>query len=342
MEHSILHQPLAATLSNRKEQPLQHRPPRPPHQFVRLISWFDPAQRLFFEKAGPVHDLPIREYRIEPARSADQGNNMVDRFAIGMVVSCVLLLVALRRLREGGGSSALVGLLAFIALLLVAILPPVGSRAGVIIATIILMGVVLASGLLSRQSFRTSRLLKVGSVLAVLVFVTGFYAALAWISTDANDAAIKASRYGFSSETVAIGLRQAPLGAGFGTFIPVFKQGAGDNYLMNAYVNNAHNEYAQWWLEGGVLAVLVVMLAFTTLLMTLIRLVRLRVGSRARTCGIAAMMGISVVVLHSSVDYPLRTPALMAVFAILSGIAIAAAANGSSSTARGDRCLVNE
>ncbi|HQV73332.1 MAG: hypothetical protein WAR01_08185 [Dokdonella sp.] len=103
---------------------------------------------------------------------------------------------------------------------------------------------------------------------------------------------------------------------------------------MNAYVNNAHNEYAQWWLEGGVMGVLVMLLALAVLARALLGLLRMRAGSTARVCGIAAMTGIGVIALHSTVDYPLRTQALMAVFSVLCGIAVGAAGTVSAPRAQ--------
>ena len=95
---------------------------------------------------------------------------------------------------------------------------------------------------------------------------------------------------------------------------------------LDTYINNAHNEYVQWWLEGGVVAVLAMFAAIVALIQSLHRLLRLPAGSSARTTGLAALMGVLVMLLHSSVDYPLRTPALMATFGLLAGIAISAAA----------------
>jgi O-antigen ligase len=257
-------------------------------------------------------------------------NHQADLLAIGLMLATVFLLDALKRIRESGRSGAEVGALIFIALILVVALPLVGSRAGVIVAMVMLMGALLSFGSPPVRTFRESRLLQIGLVLVLVVFVIGLQAGIAWMKSDAGDSAIEGSRYRISSETLTIGFEHAPLGAGIGTFIPAFQQGASEDFLMSAYVNNAHNEYAQWWLEGGVVGVLAVLLALVALLKTLIVLLRLYPGSRTRVCGIAAMMGIGVIVLHSTVDYPLRTPALSAVFAVLSGIAIAAASSRSS------------
>ncbi|OJY88579.1 MAG: hypothetical protein BGP25_02675 [Lysobacterales bacterium 63-13] len=261
-------------------------------------------------------------------------NHQADFLAIGLVLVAVFFLHAWRRMREGTGSGVAVGALLFVALIFTAILPLLGSRAGVIVAMLMLVAVLPASGLLSMRSLRESRWLQVGALLAVLVFAIGLRASLAWMTSDAGDLANEGSRFRISVETLGIGSEHAPLGSGIGTFVAAFQQGASEDFLMNAYVNNAHNEYAQWWLEGGVLGVIVMLLALAVLARALFGLLRMRPGSTARVCGIAAMMGIGVIVLHSTVDYPLRTQALMAVFSVLCGIAVGAAGTAAAARAQ--------
>ncbi len=264
-------------------------------------------------------------------------NHQADMLAIGLMLVTVFLVNAWRYARESGRLGGKPGILVLIALILMAALPLIGSRAGVIIAMVMLAGVLLSAGLPSMRTFRESRLLQFGSALALLAFVVGLHAALAWMKSDAGEAVVDGSRYRISRETLAIGIEHAPLGAGAGTFVAAFQQGSSDDFLMGAYINNAHNEYAQWWLEGGVLGVCVVLLTLLVFVLTLIKLLRKRPGSPARVYGMAAMMGIGVIVLHSIVDYPLRTQALMAVFSVLSGVAVAAAGTGASSKSQSAR-----
>jgi O-antigen ligase len=261
-------------------------------------------------------------------------NHQADIVAIGLMLVVVLLFDAWKQFRAGRRSIARAGAFFTTALILVAALPSIGSRAGVIVAMIMLGGAFMCSGWLTLNSFRQSRLLQVGSALALVVFLVALKAGLGWLEMEAIDPATKFSRYRIASETVRIGAEYAPLGSGFGTFIPAFQQGASDDFLMHEYVNNAHNDYAQWWLEGGIAGVLVTLLALAILLKTLIRLLRQRLESTSRVYGMAAMMGIGVIVLHSTVDYPLRTPGLLAVFAVMAGIAIGAASKGASSGSR--------
>src|SRR5690606_11417049 len=110
-----------------------------------------------------------------------------------------------------------VGALLFIALIFTAILPLLGSRAGVIVAMLMLVAVLPASGLLSMRTLRESRWLQVGALLAVLVFAIGLRASLAWMTSDAGDLANEGSRFRISVETLGIGSEHAPLGSGIGT-----------------------------------------------------------------------------------------------------------------------------
>lgn len=260
-------------------------------------------------------------------------NHQADLLAISLMLVATFMLQSWKRRDQYRRSNARIGAMVVLALIFIFSLPLVGSRAGVIVAMLMLMGVLLSSGLPNPRAFLKSRYLQIGSALILLLFVVGLYAALAWMQSDAGDSVVAGSRSKISAETIRIGNEHAPLGAGIGSFIATFQRDASDDFLMDTYINNAHNEYAQWWLEGGVLSLLAMLVALIAILKALVSLLRQHADSSARTCGIAAILGIGVVLLHSTVDYPLRTQALMAVFAVLSGVAIAAASSGSSTEA---------
>ena len=285
-------------------------------------------------------DSPLNLY---PAYAPQWGgifansNHQADMLALALMLVLVLIGRAWSRARERGHYGAELGALAGLALIFAIALPIVGSRAGVIIVMLMLLAVLASSGLAKFRVLRESRVRLAGVVLAVVVLIIGLHAAVGWLRIDADADSTADSRARMSSETLKVGIDHAPWGAGVGSFIPAYQQGARNDGLMNVYVNNAHNDYAQWWLEAGILGVAVTLLALGVLVRTLVRLLRLPLKSSTRTCGLAAMMGIGVIVLHSMVDYPLRTQALMAVFAVLSGIAVAAAGAKAESAQRRER-----
>jgi O-antigen ligase len=105
-------------------------------------------------------------------------------------------------------------------------------------------------------------------------------------------------------------------GTGFGTFVPVYKSAESLDNVVPQVINHAHNEYLEVLLEGGLPAV-VLMLAFVALITAaLLRSFRDKSHSQRSTATVAAFVGILIMLAASMVDYPLRMPALSAVFAV--------------------------
>ncbi len=108
-----------------------------------------------------------------------------------------------------------------------------------------------------------------------------------------------------------------PWGSGFGAFEYAFRMRERVELLEPAYLNNAHNDWLQWIIEGGV-GGLVLALAMAVLIVR-----RLVVLARTRRQGgdtiRPAWLGIAILVIlaiASIVDYPLRVPAIMSLATI--------------------------
>ncbi len=217
-----------------------------------------------------------------------------------------------------------------------ATLPLVNSRAGVIVAIVGTAAALWIGGTWSREHWRESRSARWLAASAICVLAMGVYGAFAWVQEDAST---QGSRWEMATSTVRIATANMPLGSGFGSFIPMFEQASQGALMHQGYINAAHNDYAQWWMEGGFVTI-VAMLAITGILIaSAIRLLRLPRESNVRTTGMAALLALIVPLLHSTVDYPLRTPALMSAFGMLAGIALAAArcARGRTATSASHR-----
>lgn len=110
-----------------------------------------------------------------------------------------------------------------------------------------------------------------------------------------------------------------PMGAGFGSFERVYWTVETLEELDPTSLNRAHNEYLESWVEGGWLSV-AVLIAF------LIWFGRRAWSAWSAPPGAtadmarAASVGLLMILMHSAVEYPLRTVALMAVFALLAAI----------------------
>ena len=247
-------------------------------------------------------------------------NHQATMLVVAATLACARLATALggwpeRRPRRAAtiSVSALVMLLAAVAL------PLTGSRAGVVLF-ILACGVVVAAHWPAWRGSRRGRVM-----LAASLALAGFalLVALRWMQVDSVDEL----RAPLRAVTGEIAGRFAPLGAGMGSFVPVFGQEAPRALLMGEYVNHAHNEYAQWWLEAGVPALVAMALGAATLALTLLGLWRL--PAHERGLGVTALVALAAILAHSIVDYPLRTPAMLAVAAALAGIAAAQAARAS-------------
>lgn len=107
-----------------------------------------------------------------------------------------------------------------------------------------------------------------------------------------------------------------PFGAGYGTFEPVYQRFEPNSLLSTIYLNQAHNEPVQLAIEGGLPALLLLILFLGWWLHASVRAVRPR-GSESRRALATAMTAVTLILLLSSlVDYPLRTPLLSGLFTI--------------------------
>lgn len=110
-----------------------------------------------------------------------------------------------------------------------------------------------------------------------------------------------------------------PVGAGMGSFDPVYRSVEPLELLDWNYFNQAHNDYLEIWLEAG-------WLGYAALIGFLIWYARRTIAAwRAPTSmdtnlQRAASISILVVLLHSTMDYPLRTITITVAFAFMASI----------------------
>jgi hypothetical protein len=126
------------------------------------------------------------------------------------------------------------------------------SRAGVVLG---LSALLLSGFLLVRSSAGQSRrsaayaIAIAGSIGAILVI----HYALPGLIGRFEAAAIDDYRFDILSITLAAAKAFLPVGSGFGTFQAVYMMYDRPEVLLTSYVNHAHNDWAELWLEGGVL-----------------------------------------------------------------------------------------
>jgi O-antigen ligase len=110
-----------------------------------------------------------------------------------------------------------------------------------------------------------------------------------------------------------------PIGAGFGSFERVYWTVETLEELDATSFNRAHNEYLETWVEGGWLSVAVLIAFLIWFGKRAWAAWRAPPGATADMAR-AASAGLLIILLHSGVEYPLRTVTLMAIFALLAAI----------------------
>ena len=255
-------------------------------------------------------------------------NHQGSALAMAAVIAFALFIDGRRRAREDEGHRRH-WLYAFLAVACVVMIPLADGTAAVLLVMTGLVVVALLMGALHRPGQRAgSGLLRLAGI-ALVVIVT-VASALAWQQVDED-------RREFATQSVRIGGQHAPLGAGAGSFVPVYAQSREPVQVRREVINHAHNEFAQWWLEAGVPALLV--LAFALGLFAWAGWqVLTRIGSRRlRVVAAPGWAGLLILLLHSLVDFPLRTTALMATAGLLAGLLFATLAEAARDIRRRPR-----
>ncbi|MEM7289938.1 MAG: hypothetical protein AAF412_06165, partial [Pseudomonadota bacterium] len=104
-----------------------------------------------------------------------------------------------------------------------------------------------------------------------------------------------------------------PISVGFGKCQLKYQSYESSGIIVNKYLNHAHNDFLELFLEGSLFAVILLVGYFVLVAH------RCVVGQLVDMQK-AALVGIIFVSIHSMVDYPLRTLSLGVVFAILNAV----------------------
>jgi len=104
----------------------------------------------------------------------------------------------------------------------------------------------------------------------------------------------------------------SPVGAGLDSFSQLYRAVEPLNLMGAFFVNQAHNEYLQVWFELGLAAAIVGVAFFIWIASRAVRAWQGRDNAAAQ----AATIVVGLLIMHSVVDYPTRTPAIMAVLGL--------------------------
>jgi O-antigen ligase len=170
-----------------------------------------------------------------------------------------------------------------------------------------------ARGLMARGATR----LLGAAILLALLFSSQF--ALYRIQDRFAGDPLADARLPFARNTIEAAIAFMPFGSGMGTFVPVYQtfEKATDN-VADYYTNRAHNDFLEFWLEAGLVGLVVMAVFVVWVVVAFWRVWRRELeggGHTDRLLACAAALILVLLLAHSSVDYPLRTTALMSVFA---------------------------
>ncbi len=196
------------------------------------------------------------------------------------------------------------------------------SRAGMLLGMLAVLG-----SLPLVMSLRKQRGMKriLAAVLVVAAMVAIQFSLLGILQRLEVDP-LADGRWKYATVTLEAASAYAPLGSGLGTFERAYQPFEAKSAPGRYVINHAHDDYLELWLEGGLPALVLMVLGAVAWLWRGRQLLGRRddAGS-SEASGIflirAAWLSASVGLLHSALDYPLRTTASMAVFAVLVAIA---------------------
>lgn len=220
------------------------------------------------------------------------------------------------RRRDGPGSALWFG--ALFAGLIVVTLAAIRSRAGITLLAPGMMVTVLAAWIAAgRGRPRPGLLVLVGSIGAALTAVAVLALPPILSRFDTNGA--PEDRFELWPLVAETAQTYLPLGSGIGSFDAVYRSVEPLQELDSTFFNQAHNDYLETWLEAGWLGGGVI-IAFFVWYFRRCWTAWKAPPSREPDLQRAASIGIGILLLHSAVDYPLRTVTLAVVFALCCGL----------------------
>jgi O-antigen ligase len=229
-----------------------------------------------------------------------------------LVISVPLLFALVAELRQRAknqraGSAALMIAVAGILVLLVGIFLN-GSLAVLLLGPAV---VITSATMLLPQGKRLRGPLTIVALVSITAILTVYLSPLndKFAATNATSFDTRQSMW---STTIPAIRANLPLGSGVGTFDQVYPEFEDPAAVTPTFVNHAHNDYLEIALETGIPGLLLVA-AF--LLWWASRAVPIWRSAAVDRYALAGSIGSAAILVHSLVDYPLRTAALSSIMA---------------------------
>jgi hypothetical protein len=232
---------------------------------------------------------------------------------VGIVAACRWVTLTVAGRRQLPREPMLIG--AAIVLTLLASIPLTLSRSGAIMAVIALaVGLCFAGP----RTFRIDPLLFNRARVALFVLVAVGFATISVFALlgDAAERDLAGdARLRALPQMLAVALEMLPFGSGLGSFDAVFRSRESIETIGPTYLNNAHNDWLQLVIEAGLGALALGVVFVLWWAWRGLDVWRTAEGRGATIKhGRAAFAILGLALMHSAVDYPLRTSAMAVVF----------------------------
>lgn len=199
------------------------------------------------------------------------------------------------------------------------------SRGGIILA-LIALSLCFVIGAERRRFVEKIAFPRAMAAIVVLAIVLLGQAALSRLLERFDADSLVGARIVFARNTITAATSVTPVGAGLGSFpsfYTAFEKPA--DLQTGVYANHAHNDFLELWLETGLVGPILLGLFLVWLSRKAVAAWTapdLGAFSVDRPLAQASIFVILLLLGHSLVDYPLRTGAMMAVFAFCCGVLI--------------------
>lgn len=189
-------------------------------------------------------------------------------------------------------------------LLILLVLQAGGSMAGILIGFVIVAISLLALAWRARMG---------GLLVFVAIAAIAVYGYGTFVQIDAQVVDLDYGRRYFALTTLQAIRENWLLGVGFGTFDMVFPHYEPRDAIHAWYVNHVHNDFLEVLFEGGVAGALILGAYVVAVLWRAVQVGGLPLQR-------LAFLSIVMVLMHSTVEYPLRTMAVAMVFALFNAM----------------------
>jgi O-antigen ligase len=214
--------------------------------------------------------------------------------------------------------------------LLVVGLAITGSRGGIILAFVsVLLSVLYVYRHPVSSGSGTNSRLKIYAVLACFVLIV--QVGMLGITRLAQTDPVQDYRSDIYAVTLTAIRNYFPVGSGFGSFAQVYQQFETPAIIVASYINHAHNDWLEIALEGGIPAFILLSIFAALYIALTVSISRMAFSVPQHVYFRASVVTVFLMLMHSMVDFSLRTPALLSLFSVCCGILVNSQARGRSS-----------